>query len=42
MEEFLKLAPKMIEYNQEHFYHNVELLLPETGKVNQVVVITSV
>lgn len=39
MEEFLKLAPKMIEYNHEHFNHNVELLLPETGKVNRVVVL---
>jgi hypothetical protein len=40
MEEFLKLALKMIEYNQEHFNHNVELLLPESGKINHYINLT--
>jgi hypothetical protein len=38
-EEFVQLAKRMLDYNKEHFNHSFDVLIPETGKPNHILVL---
>jgi hypothetical protein len=37
--EVVELAKRMLDYNKEHFNHSFDVLIPETGKLNRILVL---